>query len=172
MGYEVHITRRTDWSAETGPAISEQEWLAHVGADAELRALSWHRGNVDAKNPEQRLVARMVTVAAALGATVQGDDGESYDASGQAVLAPQPGILSRVSSWVANRLSSGATPVDAASLPFKVGDRVRDAWGNVGSVTEIDVRAERGLGRIAVRFDDGRLSSAAAVAHGLERADG
>jgi hypothetical protein len=171
MGYDVHITRRKNWSESTGPAISEQEWLAYVGDDADLANLFWSSGNVDAKNPDLRLIAKMASVASALGATVQGDDGELYDASGEATPLPQPGLWSRIRGWVANWISPAATPIDEASLPFKVGDRVRDPWGNIGRVVEIDVRAEHGLGRITVTFESGRTSSSAAVAHGLERAD-
>ena len=171
MGYDVHITRRKDWSDATGPAISEQEWLVHARNDDELSALVWNRGNVDAKNPDTNLVVKMVAVAAAIGATVQGDDGESYDRSGKAVSPPQPGLTSRLANWVANTFSRGAVPLDPASLPFKVGDRVRDPWGNVGSVAEIDVRAEHGLGRVTVKFEGGRIAHLAAGAHGLERAD-
>lgn len=171
MGYGVHITRRKSWSDAGGPTITEQEWLARIGGDADLASLVWDRGNVDAKNPDTVLIRKMVSVAAVLSATVQGDDGESYDSAGNPVPPPQPGILSRIATWAANRASPGATPLAAASLPFQVGDRVRDTWGNLGSVTEIDVRAEHGLGRITVKYEDGRTLSSAAIAHGLERAD-
>ena len=172
MGYEAHITRRKNWSDGAGPAISEQEWLAHVNDDPGLAELvHWNRGNVDAKNPDDALLARMVAAAAALGATVQGDDGETYDQSGNASPPPPPGLLSRVNSWLTNRFSSGAEPIDEGTLPFKVGDRVRDFRGSSGRVTEIDVRAQHGLGRITVRFDDGQVSHFAAAAHGLDRVD-
>jgi hypothetical protein len=171
MGYDVHITRRTDWADAEGPEISEQEWRAHIAGDPELASLAWNSGNIDAKNPDRPLVRRMVSAAAALGAKVQGDDGESYDAAGNPLQPPQPGVLARIASWIANRISSGAAPVDASTLPFKVGDRVRDAWGHFGNVTEIDVRAERGLGRITVRYEDGRVLSSTALAHGWEKAD-
>jgi hypothetical protein len=171
MGYDVHITRRKSWSDADGPEISEPEWLAHVADDPELASLFWNCGNIDAKNPDRPLVRRMVSAAAALGATVQGDDGESYDAAGNAVAPPPPGVLARITSWIANRTSSGAAPVDPSTLPFKVGDRVRDGLGHFGNVTEIDVRAARGLGRVTVRYEDGRVLSWTAIAHGLERAD-
>jgi hypothetical protein len=37
MGYDVHITRRHDWSDPKGPEISLEEWLAFVAADPEMR---------------------------------------------------------------------------------------------------------------------------------------
>ena len=171
MGYEAHITRRKNWSDDIGPEIPEQEWLAHLRVDPGLGDAVWSRGNVDAKNPDAAFLQRMVAAAEALGATVQGDDGETYDRSGNALPPPRPGVLSRMSAWLANRFASPAPPIDAGTLPFEVGDRVRDSFGNVGQVTGIDLRAEHGLGRITVKLDDGRISHSAAVAHGLERAD-
>jgi hypothetical protein len=37
MGYDVHITRKHDWSDRKGPKISLAEWLAFVAADPEMR---------------------------------------------------------------------------------------------------------------------------------------
>ena len=171
MGYEAHITRRKSWSDTGGPAITEREWLAQVGDDPDLASLVWNDGNIDAKNPDEELVRKMVSVASALGAAVQGDDGETYDSAGNPVAPPAPGILSRVIAWIADKTSSAPEPLAESSLPFKVGDRVRDVADNLGTVTEIDVRAAHGLGRITVKYDDGHTLSFSAVAHGLERAD-
>src|SRR5262245_44213580 len=136
MGYTVYITRRKSWTDSRGPSISEQEWLGHIGGDPDLGSLFWSDGNIEINNPDLVLIKKMASVAAALGATVQGDDGELYDGEGRPVQQPHPGLLSRIASWVANQLSPGAMPIAASSLPFKVGDRVRDAWGNLGSVVE------------------------------------
>jgi hypothetical protein len=171
MGYDVHITRRKSWADADGPEISEEEWLAHIADDPDLASLYWNCGNIDAKNPDRPLVRRMVSAAAALGANVQGDDGEWYDATGNPLQPPQPSILARIASWITNQTSRGAEPVNASTLPFKVGDRVRDSLGHFGNVTEIDVRANHGLGRVTVRYEDGRVLSSMAIAHGLERAD-
>ena len=98
MGYDLHITRKTDWSADDGPSISESEWAHVVDEDAELSpdhetscegfvfaewnhqggALAWHRGEILAKNPEKPLIRKMIAIAQRLNATVQGDDGELY----------------------------------------------------------------------------------------------
>lgn len=37
MGYDLHITRKPDWSDEDGPEISFQEWADLVEADPDLR---------------------------------------------------------------------------------------------------------------------------------------
>ena len=36
MGYDVHITRKTEWSDESGPLITEDDWRAYVASDPEL----------------------------------------------------------------------------------------------------------------------------------------
>lgn len=37
MGHDVHITRKTEWSANEGAEISLQEWLDVVESDEEFR---------------------------------------------------------------------------------------------------------------------------------------
>lgn len=36
MGYDVHITRKAEWSDEKGPCITEAEWQAYVKFDPEM----------------------------------------------------------------------------------------------------------------------------------------
>lgn len=36
MGYDVHITRKKEWSDEDGPPITESEWRAYVASDSEM----------------------------------------------------------------------------------------------------------------------------------------
>ncbi|WP_042409939.1 hypothetical protein [Streptacidiphilus carbonis] len=82
MGYDVHITRRENWWDEEGQDISVAEWEAVVAADPGLGAvpLWWNVGRIVSKNPSDAVITRMREVAKALGARVQGDDGEYYDA--------------------------------------------------------------------------------------------
>lgn len=58
--------------------------------------------------------------------------------------------------------------VEPAEVPFAAGQRVRDFRGQMGTVVAIDAQANHGMGRIEVRFDDGRELTFSAVAHGLE----
>ncbi len=37
MGYDVHITRKDDWSDAEGEEISVEEWLHYVGSDKSMR---------------------------------------------------------------------------------------------------------------------------------------
>lgn len=99
MGYELHITRADFWAENEGREISPEEWLALIEADEELtrdnrngpyfailetgeqdviRWLDWFEGNINAKSPDRVLLGKMLQVAGRLGATVQGDDGETY----------------------------------------------------------------------------------------------
>ena len=48
MGYDVHITRKVEWSDDDGPEITLDEWLAVVAADPELR----HDGFAETTTPD------------------------------------------------------------------------------------------------------------------------
>ena len=37
MGYDLHITRKEDWSDEDGPVITEAEWRRVIHEDPELQ---------------------------------------------------------------------------------------------------------------------------------------
>ncbi|MFN3148678.1 hypothetical protein [Bremerella sp.] len=102
MGYDLHITRRKYHFDDEGPAISESEWRALVESDPELSfsndgngplfatwngeckypdpwfAYSADNGSINTKNPDEKIIAKMLEIAARLGAKVQGDDGEVY----------------------------------------------------------------------------------------------
>jgi hypothetical protein len=97
MGYELHITRRDEWHSSDGPEISEAEWRGYVERDPELKFagynepnfacfaddsdgpwLDWVDGNVDTKGPSSRMLRKMLQVAKALQAKIQGDDLEEY----------------------------------------------------------------------------------------------
>jgi hypothetical protein len=96
MGYNIYITRKTNWSDTSGPQITPTEWLAVLDSDAELSratdtgddtlAGAWKGdtlfyftdGEVTCKNPDENTIRKMVDIAARLKATVQGDDGEQY----------------------------------------------------------------------------------------------
>jgi hypothetical protein len=193
VGYDLHITRKSSWGDDDGPTISLPEWQHFVERDPELSAyrdvgeedsdrfaswrdqqgvLVWDGGEVRSRNPDKSLVIKMVAIAAALYAQVQGDDEEIYGADGTArpSLAaeptPPPSLLSRIRSWFRSRRTTRS--LQSAAPAFKIGSRVRDPWGSCGTILEVDRRAMGGLGRVVVRFDDGREQGVAYVASGLE----
>ena len=187
MGYEMHITRRADWS-ETGDDITTEEWLAYVrshpdwklnkengayfatwerAGGSEPHWLDWHEGNVYTKNPTPELIAQMMTIATTFGARIQGDDGEFYPATDKAGQAPAVESMPLARSWF-YRLFGRKPKAETLALPFNIGDRVRDSFGNLHTVLEIDPKAECGLGKVVTRRDDGTVHRRAAAAHGLE----
>ena len=100
MGYELHITRKTNWSDATGPEIGRDEWLAYIQSDSSLATpfhddpvfatwkgctaypetwFSWSdAGYIHTKNPDEATIDKMVEITRALRAKVQGDDYEVY----------------------------------------------------------------------------------------------
>lgn len=102
MGYDLHITRKDDWTDENGPVITAEEWRALIDSDPELEldsdtrcvmsdgefvfatwngqagVLGHYAGEITSKNPDESLIAKMIEIANRLGAKVQGDDGEMY----------------------------------------------------------------------------------------------
>src|SRR3954471_234560 len=102
MGYDLHITRRSEWTDDDGPQITLDEWKAYVASDDEVRPddengptdflwaahpqeprpLWWDRGEVYTKNPDEVTIRKLVGIAERLSAAVQGDDGEIYREDG------------------------------------------------------------------------------------------
>lgn len=102
MGYNVYITRRKYHFDEEGPSITDGQWQELVEADPELRFANdfhgplfvlwsgecqypdpWFNysaqyGSIETKNPDEKIIAKMLEMAAKLDAKVQGDDGEVY----------------------------------------------------------------------------------------------
>ena len=190
MGYEFHITRAKSWALNTKNRISAEEWLAYVEKDPELSLwahggpyfakwnrestldepwLDWHDGNIETKNPDEALIDKMMAIARELGATVQGDDGEIYQSGHQPPGHSQPSVFDRLRFWL--RALRPRPPLKEIHPDFGVGDRVSDAFRRIATVMEIDSKAAQGLGKVKVRYDDGREVSFALVASGLNRVE-
>ena len=118
MGYDVHITRADDWSANEGCEISTEEWHAIIEQDPSLRLagyngphfaiwdghpedreawLDWFDGNITTKYPDEALLGKMLEIANRLNAKVQGDEGEVYPLPEMPVPAARRGLFS--SAW-------------------------------------------------------------------------
>lgn len=187
MGYDLHITRRKRWP-DKGNDISADEWLAYVRHDQELRLqpengpyfaewisasqldgpwLDWSNGEIYTKNPDAALIDKMVAIARQFGGTVQGDDGEIYDGGSRTPRQPPLSLGERLVGWFARLRPRPPLKIEHEPLPFGVGDRVRDRWGNEHTVIQIDARAEHGLGVIRTRRDDGTELGHVMIAHGL-----
>jgi hypothetical protein len=197
MGYDLHITRKANWGDDDGPAITEAEWRTIIEVDPELSldtetrcimtdgeyvfaawngepgVLGFYRGEISSKNPEKPLIAKMVRIAQALGAQVQGDDGEIYREDGTWMrpesAAPDsvsPNLLSRIGLWFRRR--QVARELWEAAPVFRVGQRVKNLSGELGTVLHVNRKANGGLGSVRIRLDDGREQHLAYVASGLE----
>lgn len=100
MGYDLHITRATNWAENVGLEIPAEEWLAVVREDPELKPdpsngpyaaawsssdtghagwFDWYEGTVFTTDPDGPTVGKMVSIAKILAAIVQGDEGEAYE---------------------------------------------------------------------------------------------
>jgi hypothetical protein len=185
VGYDLHITRRKDWS-QAGHDITAEEWLAYVQKDPELSLspedgpyfakwsgeskypdpwLDWTEGNIYTKNPDEALIDKMAAMARELRALVQGDDGEIYQSGHEPPVYPRPSALDRLRNWM--RALRPAPPIREIIPPFQVGDRVMDVFHREATVTEIDAKSNHGLGKVKVRYDDGREMSFMLAASGL-----
>ena len=195
MGYDLHVTRGD------GNAISEAEWRAYVATDPDFELTGgaecetpegvlryenpglsrWLKhpegdevwfdlrdGAVVVKNPDEITIAKMLAVARAFGARVEGDDGEIYHTPAGEPRQPHVPLPTRLRAWFARfrPLPKTEPPV----LSFGTGQRVR-FLGRLGTVAAIDLKANHGMGKIQVRFDDGSELAVMAIAHGLELVD-
>lgn len=190
MGYDLHITRARSWPQNASEEISAAEWLAYVQRDPELSLfpengpyftrwsgksnypdpwLDWSGGNIHTKNSDAALLNKMVAIARELGARVQGDDGEIYRSAEVPPIYPKPSALDRVNNWF--RALRPAPPVHEIVSPFQAGDRVLDAFNKEATVIEIAPRSNHGLGKVRVRYDDGREAAFMLAASGLTPID-
>ena len=173
MGYDLHISRRKQWT-DTGSDITAREWLDYVAGDVELKLspkdgphwaiwngpselpqpwIDWDDGQLYSKNPDEPLIRKMCGIARVLDARVQGDDGEFYDDSGKALPPPKPSAARRIFQ----QLRSALAPRRRAPAPdYAVGDRIVDVWGKPATIAAIDLYANHGLGSVTLRYDNGR----------------
>jgi hypothetical protein len=98
-GYDLHITRKVHWADSDGPQISQAEWQEYVKQDRQVAddpansefdfvvslpgesfpiGLDPKLGELVTKDPSQRAVVKLIDIARALRARVQGDEGELY----------------------------------------------------------------------------------------------
>ncbi len=106
MGYELHITRKAVWHDEIGSSITLEEWDKLAAGDPDLLSTNFDgpfysdsSGNIVAKNPEKSVRAKMHRMAKRLGAKVQGDDGELYDAAGDMIAEFSERGEGRIYGW-------------------------------------------------------------------------
>ena len=132
--------------------------------------LDWSDGQIYTKNPDAPLIEKVFAIARQFGATVQGDDGEVYEAGGRPPRQPTPSFGERVAGWFARIRPRRSVPIAQEPLGFDVGDKVLDPWGNEHTVLAIDPEAEHGVGLIRTCRTDGTEHESAVIAHGFRPA--
>jgi len=80
------------------------------------------------------------------------------------------GIFNRIFGKQSEPSPDPVPPTDPPG--FSPGDRVKDAFGSLGTIESVDSSAEHGMGSIRVKMDDGSDVNVALIASGLERVDG
>jgi hypothetical protein len=162
-GVAEHTNPQGETIRLTSPLLTE--WRKR--SSGSIVWLSYHEGNLALKNPDDECLAKLRQIASKLKARVQGDDGEFYDGTGETPQQTDSSLRDRIAGWFRHLRSAKPLEIQHEPLPFAVGDRVRDPWGNQHTVIGIDPKAEHGLGMIRTRRDDGTEIGHAMVAHGL-----
>src|SRR4051812_11375709 len=77
------------------------------------------------------------------------------------------GLLRRIAALFGH----SAPPQDPVNTSprFRVGERVKNHWGEFGTVVQIDAKANGGSGSIQIRLEDGRKQTMDCIASGLEK---
>jgi hypothetical protein len=128
----------------------------------------WYRDQIQCTGPAEAQQSKLIQMARALNAFLVGDDGEIYDAGGSPPRQPAASFGARMAGWFARLRPQRRPVIQHQPLPFGVGDRVRDPWGNEHTVVAIDPKAEHGMGVIRTRRSDGTKHAHAMIAHGFE----
>jgi len=195
MPYDIHIVRTKNWLEASSAPITREEVDALIAGDSELAWSTtdyvdmkddagavtryyviswrgqpccwWYRDQILCSNPDQAQQTKLIQMARALNAFAVGDDGEIYDDEGGLPRQPAVSFGERMASWFARRRPQHLV-IEHETLPFGVGDKVRDPWGNEHTVLSIDPKAENGMGVIRTRRSDGHEHKFAMIAHALE----
>ena len=185
MGYDLFIKRsaisdpleRGYISLEQWDAVAEQDdelepagelgsylWQS-ISADPGMSLIevlfSWSDGTIHSKNPGPEGIQKMRMLASRLNAAVVGADGEIYDELGifRPPVSPRRRFFDALKGVILSLLPARPAPDPG----FAPGDRVKDIWSNQGTVQSVDRKAMRGVGRIVVKYDDGRISQTSIV---------
>lgn len=171
MGYNLNLVKRGNWwdaDARFGP----EEWGRLQAARPLPDWIAFEDGTITVKSPTREQVVAFAALARDHGWSVQGDDGETYDADSVAAPpAARSGFFSTalkpLSEFFARR--SIRRSMRGIVCPFQVGDRVRSTFRAGGVVIAVDAKGNHGLGSIKVRFPDGVVLSTLFVGHDWRR---
>jgi len=128
----------------------------------------WYRDEIRCSGPDEAQQLKLLEMARALKAYAIGDDGEIYEGDKGSKFRPTISFGERVAGWLARLRPQRQPVIEHQPIPFGVGDKVRDTWGNEHTVILIDPKAEHGMGVIRTRRSDGTENIHLMIAHGLE----
>jgi len=196
MAYDLHVVRTQNWLEASSAPVTKQDVDALIAGDPELGwsttdyvdmsddagvatryymitwrgapCFWWYRDEIRCADPDEAQQSKLVQMAQALDAFAVGDDGEIYGADGGAPRQPAASFRERVASWLARLRPQRRPVIEHPPLPFRVGDTVRDPWGNEHTVISIDPKAEHGMGVIRTRASGDTEHAHAMIAHNLE----
>lgn len=193
MGYNLYITRTGD--NEEKNHITSNEWLEIVSSDDTLTLdiengpcfVEWNahpqgkdiwfdlfEGSIEAKNPDDATIKKMLEIAKVLDAKVTGDDFEEYTEASDKSINKTP--ASNPLRWW-DYLGKIFTIVPARTectrkinnVTFKQGDRVRCLLRGKGMILKIEKNDQGGcLDTLTVKFDTGSIQKMALHGSGLE----
>src|SRR5574340_503116 len=195
MAYDLHIVRTMNRLEASSAPITRRDVDTLIASDPELAwsttdyvdmsddsgavtrywmmtwrgqpCFWWYRDQIQCSGPDEAQQSKLVQMARALNAFVVGDDGEMYHSDGGPPRRSADSFGARVAGWFARLRQQRRPVIQHQPLPFAVGDRVRDPWGNEHTVISIDPKAERGMGVIRTRGSDGTEHAHPMIAHGL-----
>lgn len=161
MGYELHLVKKGMWFDEENK-FTESDWknLRDKGSVPEW--VYFGAGGISVKNPSESQIVAFVKIAKRNGWSVQGDDGESYSDNGEpiSVSEDKPGIFEPVKKFIREYRAKREIKqmMKGETCPFKIGDKVRMLGAaQAGIVTEIDYKANHGIGSFTVKLENGTI---------------
>ena len=161
MGYELHLVKSGNWFDE-GNKFTESEWDSLRSKQTIPEWVYFSSGDVSVKNPEKLQIIALVKIAKDNGWSVQGDDGETYSENGAPIPAEdeKPNFFEPIKNLIREYKAKRKIKqmMKGVVCPFKTGEKVRSLGAaQTGIVTEIDYKANHGVGSFTVELQNGMV---------------
>jgi hypothetical protein len=163
MGYELHLVKNGHWFDEENK-FTESEWKG-LQKQSIPEWVYFSNGDISVKNPKKSQIITLVEIAKNNGWTVQGDDGETYSKNGTPIPAEgeKPSIFEPLKNLIREYKAKRKIKqmMKGVVCPFKIGDKVRALGAaQTGIVTEVDYKANHGIGSFTVKMENGTTCKA------------
>jgi hypothetical protein len=158
MGYELHLVKNGSWFDEENK-FTETEWKS-LQKQSIPDWVYFSSGDISVKNPKKSQIITFVKLAKNNSWIVQGDDGETYSENGAPIPAEdeKPSIFEPIKFLIREYKAKRKIKqmMKGVICPFKIGDKVRALGAaQTGIVTEIDYKANHGIGSFTVKMENG-----------------